>query len=245
MSASTPAILICGHGSRNPDAAPEFFRLVEKIRQRRPGQMITGAFLEFNQPTIEDALQDIYDQGERNIIAQPLTLYAADHSHRDIPDILNRFQQKHPDMTLRYGAALGLCPPVIDAAVHVVTPFLQEDCEILVVGRGSPDRRVADQTINLCQKLHQRLPAHHIRYCYAGHSLPMLVPALEQAARSHYRAAVILPFLLFPGRLLEEIYHAVDGVAAQYPAVHFHKAPPLGPQNSIADAALVRIDALS
>jgi len=245
MSASTPTILICGHGSRNPDAAPEFFRLVDKIRQKRPGQPVTGAFLEFNQPSITDALRDIYDQGGRDIIVQPLTLYAADHSRRDIPDILDRFQQKYPDVTLRYGAALGLCPPVVEAAVRVVTPFLQEDSEILVVGRGSPDRRVADQTINLCQKLQQKLVDRHIRYCYAGHSLPRLGPALEQVARSHYRAAIILPFLLFPGRLLAEIYHAVDGVAAKYPAVRFHKAPPLGPQDLIAEAVLARIDALT
>jgi len=195
--------------------------------------------------SIADALRDIYEQGARDIIVQPLTLYAADHSRRDIPDILARFQQKYPDVILRYGVALGLCPPVVEAAVHAVTPFLKADCEILVVGRGSPDRKVTDQTINLCQKLHQRLPAYHIRYSYAGHSLPQLGPALEQVARSHYRAVVILPFLLFPGRLLAEIYHAVDGVAAKYPAVHFHKAPPLGPQDLIADAALARIDALT
>lgn len=244
MTAEKSALLLCGHGSRRAEAAAEFLDLVKKVERRRPGQIVTPAFLQFNSPSIADALQHMYHQGVRDIIVQPVMLYEADHVKNDIPEILARFRQDHPHIRLRYGAALGLAPAVIEAAVQVIKPFLKDDCEILVVGRGSGDRDVADQVINLCQKLSQQLITPHLRYCYCQDISPAVKTALEQAARSHYADVIVLPFLLFSGHLLAEITRKIDDIAEKYPACHFHKAPPLGSQDSIAEAILARVDAL-
>ena len=63
---SPPAVLLCGHGSRSPEAAQEFNGLVEKIQRQLPQQRVVGAFLEFNQPAILDGLRDLYDQSPRS-----------------------------------------------------------------------------------------------------------------------------------------------------------------------------------
>lgn len=241
----SPAVLLCGHGSRSPQAAKEFHHLTEKVQEKMPGHRITGGFLEFNQPDIKTALQEIYDKGLREIIVQPITLYNAGHTTYDIPDILTVFQKKHPDVRLQYGASLGLIPAVINAAVKAVKSVMPdgdpEEFKLLVVGRGSKDRMISDQSINLCRKLHERLDFGDSRYCYSFESAPSLKAALTQAAHSHYHDVVVLPFLLFSGRLLSDIHGEIDQATAKYPAFIFHKAPHLGPQDYIADAIVDRI----
>lgn len=244
-----PAILLCGHGSRDPEGAAEFLHLVGKVQKNLAPQTVTGAFLEFNSPAILPALQDIYEQGHREIIVQPVTLYNAGHTKCDIPEIMAQFTKSHPGACLRYGSFLGLIQPVINAAISAIQSILPdadpEDCKLLVIGRGSRDRMVADQTINLCQKLHDWMDFGDSRYCYSFESAPLLETALTQAAQSHYPHVVVLPFLLFSGRLLSDIYGKIDAAAEKYPAFTFHKVPHLGPQDFIADAVIQQINLLT
>jgi len=240
-----PAIILCGHGSRSPDAAKEFNELARKIQRKIPGQPLMAAFLEFGSPTIRDGLQTYYDQGIREIILQPITLYKATHTTHDIPKIISEFAKSHPDVRLHYGSLLGLSPSVIEAAAKAVISVMPEigaeGCKLLLVGRGSKDRLITDQTINLCQKLHERLDLGDSQYCYSFDSTPRLSSVLTQAASSHYNHVIILPYLLFSGRLLSNIYDEIDVVARKYPAFSFHKAPPIGGQSPIIEAIIENI----
>lgn len=239
------AVLLCGHGSQDPQGAAEFNSLVAKIQEKLAPRTVAGAFLKHNSPDILAALQDMYDQGKRDIIVQPVTLYNAGHTKYDIPGVLARFREIHPAVRLRYGAPLGLSRPVIEAAISVIQSILPdvalEDCKLLVIGRGSADRAVADQTINLCQKLHDWLDFGDSRYCYSHESVPLLATGLTQAGQSHYPHVIVLPFLLFSGRQLSTIYHEIDAAEKKYPAFTFHKVPPLGPQDFIVKAILQKI----
>ncbi len=239
-------VLICGHGSRSSEGSAQFSRLVENIKRNLPERKIARAFLEHNQPGIMAALQDLHDQGERDFIIQPVTLYNAGHTRQDIPGILARFQEKYPDVRLQYGTALGLVPPVIEAASHgalsVMPDVAAEECKLLLVGRGTGDRMVADQTINLCRRLHDRLDFGDSSYCYYSENAPLLTAALTQAARSHYHHVIILPYLLFSGRLLSAIYREVDAAREKHPDFTFHKAPPLGTQSFMVDAVIEKIN---
>lgn len=240
------AVLLCGHGSRGPEAATEFHCLVRKIQERLDPLSVTGAFLEFNTPTISEGLQHIYDRGIRDIIVQPVTLYNAGHTKEDIPEILAQFKESHPDVDLRYGSALGLTLPVIEAATAAIQSVLPdadiEDCKLLVIGRGSKDLMVADQIINLCQKLHEWIDFGDSRYCYFQTSAPLLEAALNQAGQSHYPHIIVLPFLLFSGHLLTDIHGKIDTAREKYPAFKFHIAPHLGPHDFIADAVIHNIN---
>lgn len=245
MTELQPTILLCGHGSRDPEAATEFHCLVRKIQEKLGPQSVTGAFLKFNSPSIGTALQAIYDRGIREIIVQPVTLYNAGHTKTDIPEILAQFKKAHPDVHLRYGASLGLTPPVIEATISAIQSVMPdvdlEDCKLLVIGRGSKDIMVADQIINLCQKLHDWIDFGDSRYCYSLDSAPLLETALKQAGQSHYPHIIVLPFLLFSGHLLSDIHSKIDAAIKKYPAFTFHKAPHLGSHDFIADAVIHNI----
>ena len=59
----TPAILIAGHGSRDPDGITEFLDLARHFRKHRPGVRVEIAFLEFARPTIQEGIDRLVHEG--------------------------------------------------------------------------------------------------------------------------------------------------------------------------------------
>lgn len=248
-----PAILLCAHGSRDRQAAKEFARLQAKIQTQFPNQIVKGGFLKFNSPPIMESLLSLYNQGAREIMLQPLTLYNADHTARDIPDIAARFEKNHPGTTLICGTSPGLGDSVVKAAARAITSVLpqgdrrgtdHQDYKLLVVGRGSSRREISDQTINLCRKLQEYFEFGDTRYCYSFGNSPALGTALEQAGESHYNHVIILPYLLFSGLLLTEIRREIEVAREKYPAFTFDLAPSLGHQEPMITAIIEKISAL-
>ncbi len=242
---AAPAILLCGHGSRAPETTIEFKAVVAKVKNHFSPLSISGAFLSHNNPSIPHKLQTLYDRGFREIIVQPVTLYHANHSKGDIPTLLAAFKKNHPDVIFHYGTSLGLMPQIIEAAEQSIASVIgkidPEECKLLIVGRGSKNREVADQTIKLCQNLHSRLGLGDSRYCYNLISAPHVKDALTQAVDSHYNHIIILPFLLFSGRLLSNIYEETNHIAQKHPQFTFLKAPHLGPSDMTAKAIISKI----
>ena len=78
-------ILLIGHGMREPSGAKAFFEIVEQVRKMLPGMPVEGAFLEFAQPTIAEAVARLAGQGGADIAAVPMFLSAAGHTMDDVP----------------------------------------------------------------------------------------------------------------------------------------------------------------
>ena len=77
---SNIGILLCGHGSRDPQAVKEFINVVNKIKIRIPDIPVEFGFLEFNRPIISEALDNLRDLGVERVIALPAMLFAAGHT---------------------------------------------------------------------------------------------------------------------------------------------------------------------
>src|SRR5579863_4952567 len=78
------AILMCGHGSRDPDAVAEFAQMSARLKQRLPAHAVGHAFLEFARPIIREGLEALVATGAKRILAQPVMLFAAGHVKNDL-----------------------------------------------------------------------------------------------------------------------------------------------------------------
>ena len=87
---SNIGIVLCGHGSRDPQAVEEFVDVVNKIKSRIPSIPVAFGFLEFNRPIISEALDQLKNMGVEKVIALPAMLFAAGHTKNDIPALLNK-----------------------------------------------------------------------------------------------------------------------------------------------------------
>ena len=143
LNGDAPALLIIGHGSRDPRGAKEFHELVDLVRRRNPSLTVEGGFIELSRPPISECVDRLADGGARNVAAVPLMLLAAGHAKDDIPATLVREKMGHSEMSFSYGRALGVRTELLELMDERISAVVheeeKEETAVLVVGRGSSD----------------------------------------------------------------------------------------------------------
>lgn len=100
------ALIVLGHGSRNPAATAQFMELVEQLRADRGGPVMP-AFMELAEPGLAAAVAEAVGGGADEVVVQPCFLFDGMHIRRDIPEMLAGFAAEHPTVTFRFGRPLG------------------------------------------------------------------------------------------------------------------------------------------
>jgi len=111
-----PALLVVGHGSRDPAATAEFERLVAGVLPLLPGTQVAAGFLELAEPHVDDALDRLVAAGATDVVAVPVVLFGAGHLKDDGPALLGRARIRHPQVRFRLGRDLGIHPSVLAVA---------------------------------------------------------------------------------------------------------------------------------
>src|SRR5262245_39042255 len=110
LQAMSHAILIAGHGSRDPEGIAEFLDLARRFRAHQPGTPVEVAFLEFARPTIQQSIDRLAADGARQIVVLPGVLMAAGHAKNDMASEVRRAREHYPDLDIRMGQALDVDP---------------------------------------------------------------------------------------------------------------------------------------
>ena len=82
------ALVLVGHGSRLPYSKELVTKIAEKIRERDIYPIVEIGMMEFNEPTISQAIKKVIEKGAKRIIVVPVFLAHGNHTKRDIPKIL-------------------------------------------------------------------------------------------------------------------------------------------------------------
>ncbi len=96
MSSSTNLILVA-HGSRREASNDEVRRLTQQVAAGSHHQHVGCGFLELADPDIPTAIAQEIDRGATRILILPYFLSAGRHVTEDIPAILEKARQLHPD----------------------------------------------------------------------------------------------------------------------------------------------------
>src|SRR5262249_52990062 len=140
------ALLIAGHGSRDPEGIAEFLDLARHFRAARPDLPLEIAFLEFARPTIQEGINRLVAGGSDTVVVLPGVLMAAGHAKNDMASEGRRARQRHLHVTVHMGAALDvdarllqLCHLRYREALAGRPTVEPRDTLLLLVGRGSSD----------------------------------------------------------------------------------------------------------
>ncbi|HEV2336029.1 MAG TPA: sirohydrochlorin chelatase [Stellaceae bacterium] len=246
---SETAVLLCGHGSRDPEAVGEFEEAAAAVRARleqlRPGRDFATGYLEFARPTIGEGLAALTARGARQILAIPGMLFAASHVKNDLPWEMNSFIAANPEIDVRLGRDLGIEPQLLDAAAERLAAAVPEgraDTILLVVGRGTNDPDANSNIAKLARMLWEGMGFGWAEAAFSGVAHPRVDTALERAARLGFRRIVVFPYFLFTGVLVKRIYAQTDLVAARFPEITFVKARYLRDHARVIDSFVDRID---
>ncbi|WP_119394197.1 sirohydrochlorin chelatase [Salinibius halmophilus] len=102
MSINTPALLMVAHGSRRQAANQEFTQQVATTAAQigHLYSAVEAAFLELAEPTIEQGLEALRDRGHSEIYLLPCFLNRGRHVAQDIPEDIEAFRSKNPNITV-------------------------------------------------------------------------------------------------------------------------------------------------
>ena len=118
MNAANPsasALVLFGHGARDPEWAGPMRRIREAALARPGAPRVELAFLEFMQPTLPEAIAALAAAGARHIAVVPIFLAQGGHLKRDLPLLLDEVRQAHPQCTIDLATAAGEADPVVAA----------------------------------------------------------------------------------------------------------------------------------
>ncbi len=241
---SETAVLLCGHGSRDPEAVGEFEAAAAALRRcLGPADFATG-YLEFARPTIQEGLAALAARGARQIVAIPGMLFAASHVKNDLPWEMNSFIAANPGVDVRLGRDLGIDPKLLHAAadrIAAAAPGGRSDSLLVVVGRGTNDPDANSNIAKIARMLWEGMGFGWAEAAFSGVAHPRVDAALERATRLGFRHIVVFPYFLFTGVLVKRIYAQTDAVAARFPGIEFVKARYLSDHPQVIEAFAERV----
>lgn len=239
-----PALLILGHGSRDPRGAREFHELLDLVRRRNPSVSIEGGFIELASPPISECVDRLAESGARNVAAVPLMLLAAGHAKDDIPATLVREKMSHPGMSFSYGRALGIRPELLELmderVAAVVSNEEKGNTAVLIVGRGSSDPDANSDLSKITRLFYEGRPYPIVEGAYVSMTPPNVADGLERCRRLGAKRTVVFSYFLFTGVLEDRIRQQCNAFAAAHPGIEVRYAGYFGPDDKIADLVIER-----
>jgi sirohydrochlorin cobaltochelatase len=232
-SSPPPFLIVLGHGSRDPRATVEHEALVEAYRATRPQLEVATAYIELAEPLLQQALERAASRSSR-VVVVPLFLFAAGHVKNDVPLALDAARARFPGVTFAAAPPLGVHPGLVELAWERAAPFVPDDAEarrqtlLLVVGRGASDPDANGELCKLARLVGERRGLMRVEPTFLGITEPRVETSLEHVARMRPERLVVLPYLLYAGRLLAKLADDLDAFARRHPWIDTHLAPHLG-----------------
>ncbi|RME21394.1 MAG: ferredoxin [Deltaproteobacteria bacterium] len=243
------AIVLVGHGSRRCAGNAGIFDLRDRVAARL-GVPVFAGFIELATPSAGDAIDAAVDAGADEVVVVPAVLLAAGHAKNDLPVIVARARRRHPTVRLVASAPLGVHPGMLEAlrdrlrqARAGLPPCEDDQVGVLLLGRGSsdPDANADVYKIGrlLCER--QGLRGHEVGF--VGVTTPDIDAALRRLVTHRPRQVVILPYLLYPGVLVERVNRKAQAFAAMFSRVDVAVSEPVGTHPRVLDVLAERADA--
>ena len=225
-------IVIAGHGSRDADGIREFEQLVELVRERAPQHTVSHGYLEFANPTIDQAITVQLNADAKQIVMVPGILLAATHAKNDMPSELLTFAREYPDTDFHFGAPMGLHPlllqvvqqRIVEAEATSSKTVRRDDTCLVLVGRGTTDPDANGEVAKFARMIEEGMGFGASYVCYSGTAKPLVADGLRAAAKLGYARLIVVPFFLFDGILVKRIYDAADAMQEREPELEVLKA---------------------
>jgi len=117
-SANTPsrrAILLFGHGAKNPDWAAPFVAIRAEILARDSAALVESGFLELMRPTFDEAVDTLVARGAASIVVVPIFMAAGSHINKDLPLLAAQAMDRHSQLEITLAPPVGQAPAVLAA----------------------------------------------------------------------------------------------------------------------------------
>lgn len=113
------AIILFGHGSRDPLWRLPMEAVATRVRNAHPGVPVRIAFLELEQPDLGGATAELVLGGATDITIVPMFLGAGRHAREDLPELVRQMQAARPDVRFTLQRPVGEDGRVLDLIAKI------------------------------------------------------------------------------------------------------------------------------
>ncbi|MDP1510371.1 sirohydrochlorin chelatase [Paenibacillus ottowii] len=253
------AILLVGHGSRDPEGNQELLEFAQAVADRAPGTYVETCFLELARPSIGEGVQACVEKGATRVVLIPIILFAAVHAKIDIPMAIDRAKAKYPQVEFVYGRPIGVhekivsilldrlketCPVAVPAGLHSAVEasaeVSNEETAVLVLGRGSSDPDANSDFFKITRMLWEKLSYTWVESSFIGVTQPSFPDGLERCVRLGAKKIIVLPYFLFTGVLIKRIEEMTQEFAEAHPALQVEMGGYFGFHPQLVELVLER-----
>ena len=113
------AIILFGHGSRDPLWRLPMETVAARLRHLRPGIPVRCAFLELDAPPLPVAAAELVAQGATEVSILPMFLGTGRHAREDLPALVRQLEAAHPGVAFVLQKPIGEDGRVVDLIAQI------------------------------------------------------------------------------------------------------------------------------
>lgn len=113
------AIVLFGHGSRDPQWRAPMEAVAQRIQARVAQVQVRCAFLELDSPDLPTAAAELIAQGADVVRVVPMFLGAGRHAREDLPRLVEACRHAHPTVQFELADPVGENPRVLDLIASI------------------------------------------------------------------------------------------------------------------------------
>ena len=118
------ALIVFGHGSRDPLWAETLKALRERLRSALPCTEVELAYIEFLKPTLAECVDALWGRGCRDIAVLPAFIAEGAHLRQELPGFVEQARSGREGLSIQLFPAMGDLPEVQEGVVRFVTDKL-------------------------------------------------------------------------------------------------------------------------
>jgi sirohydrochlorin cobaltochelatase len=244
--ATDGAVVLLGHGSRDPHGAAEFLTVARAVRTALPAVPVEAGVLEFAgpiAPSIAEAFARGIARGARRVLALPVLLHFGGHATADMPHETARARSQFPAVEIRLAQPLSGHPALLDVLDDrcAATPVGSErDATVLLVGRGSTSARANADLFASARLFQERGKYAGVEVCFVSLARPCVLAGLRRCVALGARRVIVAPYFVNTGLLVHRIAAQIEAARLFYPETEISVAGHLGPDSRLTAALLDR-----
>ena len=239
------AILVVGHGTRNPSGAIQLHDLVSQMQSKAPSAVIAGCFLELAEPSIENAIERLREHAVAaaalpagiEILGQTKSL----GTHPSVLDLSRRRYQEVTDLQRMQTCPAGACARVqCESGRCEGQGVSMGRIGLAMVGRGTSEQAALDHMRRLTELRvsdgSTSVVVHETGFFAGGK--PNVDALLDLAASWDCDTVIVQAHLLFEGDLVEQLRNKVLNRRDSYPGKQWFISRTLGADPMLANVFL-------
>lgn len=113
------AIILFGHGSRDPLWRLPMETVAARLRALQPDLPVRCAYLELDAPSLPEAAAELVASGAAQVSIVPMFLGTGRHAREDLPALVDQLRASHPGVDFALQKPVGEDARVLDLIAQI------------------------------------------------------------------------------------------------------------------------------